>query len=499
MKKAAIAIVVVLGLVSAGVFAWARSVFAQDAVRLASQIASAIGQPVAIDTISASIYPRVNVMLGGVSIGQPARIHVQTLRLGTDVRALLSRQIVGGTVDLDGARVELPLPSFGTAAPAAGVSAPPVEIVSIDRIALNGVEILSGGRTLRGDIVAVPRDGGLRLQSMSLVADDTRLTGSGELTSLAGPVGQIAIQAEALNFSALLNFLSAFSSGSGLAGARGEGGAATAADLTVALTADRATMGAMALDAINGRARVTREAVSFDALECGLFGGRLKGTMTIVPAAIPSFRLRAEVSDIDVAALTAFAGSPGTISGQLSGQLDIAGQSADAAGALTSARGTARVDIRNGVVKRLGLVKTIVIATSMRADAKAPPIEASADEPFSALGATLTLAGGTARTRDLQFRSADVDLRSAGSLRVDGSAIDLTGNVQLSEDLSRQAGRDLIRYTQDQGRVTLPVTVGGSAQAPSVQVNVGRLAERALKNRAQEEINKALGGLFKRK
>ena len=69
----------------------------------------------------------------------------------------------------------------------------PIEIVSIDEMVLNDVEIASGGRTLQGDFELVPRDGGATLRKMSLSAEGTTVTGSGELTSLAGPAGEIAI------------------------------------------------------------------------------------------------------------------------------------------------------------------------------------------------------------------------------------------------------------------------------------------------------------------
>jgi uncharacterized protein involved in outer membrane biogenesis len=505
MKKVAIGIVAALLFLSVIGFFWVRSVFVHDTVRLAlaSQISSAIGQPVTIDSIDAGIYPRVTVKLGGVSIGQPTRIHVRMLRLGTNLRSLLSRQIVGGTVHLDGARVELPLPRLGappTSAPTPSDGKLPLEIISVDEIVLNGVEIVSGGRTLQGDIVAAPHGVGVTLRQISLSAEDTRLTGSGEITNLAGPVGEITIRAEALNFTRLIDFLSAFSAASGMTSttAADPGAKAPPADLTLALSADRATMGTIALDKVNGRARVTREGVTFDALDFGVFGGRYKGTMALTADATPTFRLHADVTGIDVAAMTAAVGSSDVISGRLSGRLDLAGQSADPAGAMKSARGTARVDIQDGVVKGLGLVKSIIIATSMRADAKMPPPNASADERFSQLGATLALANGTARTGDLHFESPDVLMQSAGSLRLDGDAIDLRGNVQLSPSLSQQAGRDLYRYTQQQGRVTLPVAVTGSAQALSVQVDVAALAGRALKNTAEQEIKKRLEGLFRR-
>src|SRR4029453_13216308 len=149
-----------------------------------------------------------------------------------------------------------------------------------------------------------------------------------------------------------------------------------------------------------------------------------------------TFRLHADVSNIDVAAVTAFAGTPGVISGRLSGRLEIDGQSPDVSRPMKSARGTARIDIKDGVVKRLGLVKTIVIATSMRADAKMPPADASSDEPFSDLAPTPAPAKGPPPPPRPRFEAPDVHPRAAGSLRLDGSAIDLGGEVQLSETLS---------------------------------------------------------------
>ena len=70
----------------------------------------------------------------------------------------------------------------------------------------------------------------------------------------------------------------------------------------------------------------------------------------------------------------------------------------------------------------------------------------------------------------------------------------------------RRADTDLYRYTQEGGRVTLPATVSGPLANLSVQIDVAQAATRALRNRATEELNKAiernlpggLGGLFKK-
>lgn len=509
MRKLLIAIVAVLVLASIAMFVWVRSVFTGDTVRdaLASQIGAALGQPVSVTSISASIYPRVTVTLEGVSIGQPARIRVNRLRLGTGLRALLSRQIVGGTVHLDGARLELPLPPLGGTAPPdrppAPTGDPVVQIVSIDEIAINDVEVVSGGRTLRGTIVLAPHGNGANIRSIELAAEDTRITGSGAITDLAGPVGTLAIKAEALDVLRLTGFLTSFVAGAGLSAAPASRPAAPATpaagpDFTVALEAGKAVVGSLTLDALKGRARITADTVAFEPVEFGVFAGQYRGAMTVTSDDAPAFRLRADVSNLDVAALTAFAGSPGVLTGRMTGRIDLGGRGIDPAAAIQSLHGTARVDVTNGTVKRLGLVKTIVVATSMRGDAQPAGAAASTDESFAALGATLTVAGGSARTSDLQFQSPDVLMRSSGSVQLDGSGVDLAGQVQLSEALSQQAGRDLVRYTQEQGRVTLPVTVTGPAQSLAVRVDVADVAKRAIRNKAKEEIQKGLNRLFRR-
>jgi hypothetical protein len=169
---------------------------------------------------------------------------------------------------------------------------------------------------------------------------------------------------------------------------------------------------------------------------------------------------------------------------------------------MKTARGSGRVDITDGTIKNLGLVQTVVTATSMRSGAANQTAGGSRDEPFSRLGATLTVAGGSASTQDLRLESKDLLLAAGGAVRLDGSAVNLLGQVQLSEALSQQAGRDLVRYTQERGRVTLPATITGPADHLQVHIDVADMAKRAITNRASEEVQKALknglGGLFKK-
>jgi uncharacterized protein involved in outer membrane biogenesis len=517
LKKVLLGALLLILLLSIGLFLWVRAVFTEDTVRtaLADQLSKALGQPVRVAKIAATIYPRVTVNLRQVTIGEPARIRVETLHVGADFGALLSRRIEHARLELSGAQVELPLPDFsiGSGSTSGSSSKPPVEIVSIDEIVLRDVDIVSGGRTLTGDVEIVPEAKGLTLRRVALLADKAKINATGRITDLSGPVGEVTIKAGALNFDRLLAFATDFATGTGMrSSARARSTARPATnpnaaqtgappmDIAVSLDADRATMGTLALDKLAGNARITADRMTLDPVSFAVFGGRYDGALVFTLGAVPDFKLNARVAGVDMAAATAFAGSRGTITGRLSGTLNLAGRGMDAS-VMNTTRGTARINIADGVIKNLGLVRSVVVATSGRADS-AGAGGGARDEPFTRLGATLAIAGGSATTDDLRFESKDLLLAAAGNVRLDGSAINLRGQVQLSDELSRQAGRDLVRYTQEGGRVTLPATITGSADAPQVRVDMAGLAKRALTNRAKEEAQKALkkglGGLFKR-
>jgi AsmA protein len=272
-------------------------------------------------------------------------------------------------------------------------------------------------------------------------------------------------------------------------------------------------MGGLTLDKLAGKARVAGDGLTLDPVSFGIFGGQYQGSLILVPDKTLRFRGSSTLSNVDVAQAAAFGGSPDTITGRLSGKIDFAGTGTDPATVMKTVTGKARVDITNGRIKNLGLVNSVILATSMRQGALGQAATAATtgprDEPFTKLGATLDIANGGVTTSDLMFESKDLLLNAQGAVGLVASTVAMNGRVQLSDELTKQAGRDLVRYTQDQGRVTLPVTVTGSIAAPTVRVDVGDMARRALQNAANEQkeklkaeatraVTKKLGGLLGR-
>jgi uncharacterized protein involved in outer membrane biogenesis len=514
MKRVLVGGVVVILVAMLGLFVWARTVLTSDTVRttVAAKLSNSLGQPVTIGGLSASIFPRVSLNLKDVTIGRPGQLSVGTLGIGTDFRALLSRRIEHATVRLDAAHVTLPLPPFASASqstspssggPGASSSGSSVELVSVDDILLNDVEITSGGRTIRGDIDLAVAGQSATIRQIALRADGTTVTIAGTLSDYAAPAGTLTVQAGAMNVLDLVAFVTDFTKRAGLSsGSSSPVSAPSTARPTgrmnIALTigADRATIGELALDHVTGQAHITDEAITIDPAHFNVFGGSYSGSLVLdLGDTQPGFHVNATLSKIDMAAVMTFARHPGLVTGHMAGTLALTGRGLSAAAVIASSRGTAHASIANGTIKGLGLVKGVVLATSMRSGSLSQATSASGTEPFTSLDGTFTIAGGAATTTDLRFTSNDVLLAATGTVRLDGTAIELAGPIQLSDDLSKQAGRDLVKYTQKDGRVTLPAKVTGSADNLHVGIDTGDLAKRAVTNAVSDQAKKLLQGL----
>lgn len=501
-----VAVVVVLGV---GLGVWARSVLTGDAVRtaVAEQMSQALGQPVTIGSLGASVFPRVTLDVGDVMIGaagKPGSVAVKRLHIGTALGALLSRKIEHADLTLDGARIVLPLPALpASTSPATAPgesSAAPVELVSIDEVVLKGVEVVARGRTLTGDIEVEPRFGpttnALIIRRIALGAGDAAFEITGEIKDLAKYDGDLTVRAGALNVDELTAFAADFMTALGPMESSD-----APMDMRIAMMADRATMGGLALTKLDGKARVTATALVLSPVTFGVFGGTYSGAVTLGLAGTPSFTLDASLANVDAAAAMAYAGNAGLMTGTMRGALTLSGAGATAAEVGRSAKGKATLTIANGTIKNLGLVRGIVVATSMRSDTVQNLAGSSSDEPFTTMGFTFDIGGGRAVTDDLVFESANLRLAAAGTVQLDGSGVDIAGKAQLSESLTQAAGRSLVAATEEQGRVTLPVTITGPAAAFKVRVDSAAVAKRAVLNNAtsaaKNSLKKGLGKIIK--
>jgi hypothetical protein len=238
----------------------------------------------------------------------------------------------------------------------------------------------------------------------------------------------------------------------------------------------------------------TADAVRMEPFGMGVFGGRVDGKAHVdAKTAQPVLTVDTTLTGIDMAAVTKFAGQPGAMTGRLAGQIQVTGSGTDPAVALAKATGRGALKITDGVIPNLHLVRTIVLAFGKPAEGSA-----SGGDRFSSIAATMQLANNVLKFSELSFVSPDVELQANGTMSLGGAGIDIAGRAMLSEALTAQAGRDLVRFTAESKRVTVPVTVRGPLDAPKVGVDTGNLLRRAAENEVKREIQKRTGGLLDR-
>lgn len=515
MKKIVVALVAVLVVVLVGGVLFVRSLIDPEHVRqmLERQASAALGQPVTIGHAELSWWPRAGVTLTDVVVGKPATITLARTEVSTAMRALLSRRIEDAEVVIRDSELDLPLllaaldrlSERGEAAPGGGTGGAPgqdlpagVTLVNVRAIDLQNVRVRAGSRAAVFSMESSLDGDRLDIESASVASEVTSLEATGAIESLTARKGRLSVTADALDLDGLLVFAQEFArQASPAAGAgRASGGGAGPLDLTLAIEAAHGRLAGVPFAPLTATTHVTPGGVDIAPLALGLFGGRFEGGIDAQLSGGESVLVvKGSLGGVDMARLTEFAGQPGAVTGTLNGSLSATGRGADPSRALGNVRAQGAVEINDGTVKGLQLVRPIVLAFG-KPDAVQP---AEGGERFSRLSATYNLAGGVVSLGALAFESRDVELDGAGTFTVERRTLDIKANARLSKELTAQAGRDLVRYTADDGRVTVPVTIAGPIEAPQVGVNVAAIAERALKNELQRRTEDAIRDLFKKK
>ena len=158
-----------------------------------------------------------------------------------------------------------------------------------------------------------------------------------------------------------------------------------------------------------------------------------------------------------------------------------------------AARATGQATITDGEIPGLDMVRTIVLGFGKPSTA---PAEGTGSR-FTRINSTFSLANQTLRSDDIAFASPDFDLTADGSVRLPAGTLDMRARVVLSPQLTAQAGADLRRYAQEDGRVVVPATVAGTVENPRIRLDLAGAARRALGNEVKRKVKGLLDRFLK--
>ena len=357
-------------------------------------------------------------------------------------------------------------------------------ILSIRTLALNNVELVVGARSLRFDLQA--SIAGDRLDVTRLVAQSsgTRLNAQGALTSIAAHKGTFTATAGRLNLDELLAVASGFSSPAG-------SNSKAPVDVTIDLTAPEGELGGYRFQKLSSVVHVTPGRLRVAPLSLGMFGGACDGQLEVSTAgSTPDLSMSGRVQGMDVSAMLQEVQGSSSMSGRLNGTFAVKTRGTSSSRhAWCRPRLRPRHNLRrrdptprNGAGDRPRLWQAVF---------RCP---AGSGSRFTRIDSGFALDDQTLRSQDITFASPDFDMSGSGSVRLPAGAVDMQADVVLSRDLTAQAGVDLRRYAQENGRIVVPATITGTLSAPSVRVNVAAAGARALEN----EVKRRIKGLLDR-
>ncbi|PYR77140.1 MAG: hypothetical protein DMF87_16745 [Acidobacteria bacterium] len=487
----AVGVLLVLAVALAAAAYWFLS---GDGVRVAleSQATKWLGQRVTIGAASARIFPRPAITLRDVRAGDPVRIMLAEVQLSTGLKPLWSHRVEDAEVSVADSRVDMPLafplpaPDERGAAPAS--SSDSVQVVSIRTIKLRNITVASRGRQITVSADSSLSSAHLNLDRFTAASGKTSLEASGLVQLTPRLDAQLDVKANHVDVDDLIALADAFAP---RAPRRTAASTPLPGRIVARVSAETARASGVdvrdfATTMVAQGNRITLSPASFQ-----LFGGSYHGVLDVdaEPGALRA-TFRAQIADLDVAQLAAFGGVADTITGRLSGSGTFTGRGATVGDAIAAATGEGKVSIVNGVLKRLGLVRTVVLFFGRPAQ----DAGASTDN-FERIDASFALVRQVIAASALSLHSSDVDLVGQGTLTIPTKALDGQMDLSLSEALSARAGTDLARFTREGNRILLPAVIGGTLDAPHVTIDAGAAVRRGLRNEVQRRLKDILGGL----
>ena len=182
-----------------------------------------------------------------------------------------------------------------------------------------------------------------------------------------------------------------------------------------------------------------------------------------------------------------------SMSGTAGAELAVSGRGFTHPDLVKALAGTGRVAVKDGKIDGINLLQeaaTLLKVVGVSLD----KVNATA---FSTIESEFTIKQGIISVQRLLMDSQDFQATGGGMIGLDQS-LNLKLNLNLSQALSQKiaAGSPIARVALSGGRLSLPLLITGSAQAPSYGLDTKMFAGKA-QEQVKEKVKDAIGDLFK--
>jgi len=191
--------------------------------------------------------------------------------------------------------------------------------------------------------------------------------------------------------------------------------------------------------------------------------------------------------------LNALASMPMSMSGTAGANFSVQGRGFSMADLTKSLEGTGHVAVKDGKIEGVNLLQEAISILKVAGIS----LDNATATAFSAIETDLAIAHGIIYVQRLFMDSRDFQATGGGTIGFD-QALNLTVNLNLSEDLSQKIAHSspASKLAMKDGRLSLPLMITGTAQAPSYGLDMKGLTGK-VQEQARKKVEEAVGGLLK--
>ncbi|AEY01714.1 AsmA protein [Oceanimonas sp. GK1] len=269
-------------------------------------------------------------------------------------------------------------------------------------------------------------------------------------------------------------------------------------DVKGSLAADQLKVQGMDMEGLRLDIRVLEGKASAEQIGARLYDGTLKGNARLDANPSPArFALQTELNNVDGYQLLNAAAGMDALEGRATVQLDVTGRGLSSREIKESLSGTSRVEFADGALRGVNIAAMI---RRGYAQVKGQPLP-NDDEPqktdFSALTADFAIGKGKVATDNLRLASPLLRVQGEGETSLLDESLNVLLNTSVVGTLKGQDGESL----DELKNITVPVRISGSYQDPRYTLDMQRVFDLYLKEKAgkeaerlQRKLDEKLGG-----
>jgi AsmA protein len=232
-----------------------------------------------------------------------------------------------------------------------------------------------------------------------------------------------------------------------------------------------------------------------NSLSFQLFDGQVKGQGKLIAGSdAPPFKGGVTVQGLQIgSALNAVSETPISVSGTARADLSLLGKGFAMPDLTNALEGTGHMAVKDGKIEGVNLLQEVASALKVAGIS----LDNAKTTAFSTIETDLAIKQGIINVQRLLMDSHDFQATGGGTIGFD-QRLNLLVNLHLSQDLSQKiaAASPFVKLAMKDGRLSLPLTIGGTAQAPSYGVELKGFSVR-VQEQAKKKVDEAVEGLLK--